>query len=45
MKAARAAWRVLSATEKNSWTIHKYARAHCLPGYQTFIHFFMKDLL
>jgi hypothetical protein len=45
MKAARAAWRALSQFEKESWTMNKYARAHCLPGYQTFIHFFMKDLL
>lgn len=45
MAAAVAAWQNLSESEKESWSKHSYALAFNLPGYQTFIHHFMKDLV
>jgi len=42
-KAAVAAWQALSPSAKEAWGLHSYARQFNLPGYHTFISFFMRD--
>lgn len=40
--AGVAAWQALTQTEKEIWKRHSYARAFHLPGYNTFLSFYMR---
>lgn len=45
MKAARAAWRILSSEEKAAYSKHPLALQRNLPGHNTFVSLHMRNLL
>jgi hypothetical protein len=45
MAAASAAWDLLTEEEQENWAKDSYALSKNIPGRQTFIHYYLKDLL